>query len=91
MFHMLVGTPFDTDHGEFDGLTLWEQMDNGAQFTPSKKFLTALPIILFLVSTHYTHYDATLFCINLVPLIVVLIGKLPAMHRVRFFGINKVD
>ena len=88
MFHWLVGTPFDQDDGEFDGLTLWEQMDNGQQFTPSKKFLTVLPIVMFLASTHYTHYDATLFFINLLPLVVVLIGKLPQMHRVRLFGIN---
>jgi hypothetical protein len=46
MFHWLTGTPFDADQGEFDGLTLWEQIDNGAQFTPAKKFLTALPIVL---------------------------------------------
>lgn len=47
MFHWLTGTPFtNEDEGEFDGLTLWEQMDNGQQFTPTKKYLTALPIIL---------------------------------------------
>ncbi|KAI3661024.1 hypothetical protein MP638_004059 [Amoeboaphelidium occidentale] len=91
MFHWLTGTPFDADQGEFDGLTLWEQIDNGAQFTPAKKFLTALPIVFFLLSTHYTNYDLTLFCINLIPLVIVLIGKLPAMHRVRLFGINKIE
>eukprot|EP00158_Paraphelidium_tribonemae_P002826 Partr_v1_DN25707_c0_g1_i3_m74490 putative S. cerevisiae len=48
MFHWLVGTPFGSqDMGEFDGLTLWEQMDNGDQFTPSKKFLTVIPIFLY--------------------------------------------
>lgn len=103
---MLIGAPFESTQGEFDGLTLWEQIDNGAQFTPTKKFLTALPIVLyaspllrffsicfsrFLISAHYTHYNAVLFAINLVPLIIVLIAKLPALHRVRFFGINKVE
>ena len=67
---------------------MWEQFDYGDQFTPSKKFLTVLPILMFLASTHYTHYDATLFFINFVPLFVVLVGKLPVMHRVRLFGIN---
>jgi len=38
MFHMLVGTPFDTDHGEFDGLTLWEQMDNGLSSHRARSF-----------------------------------------------------
>lgn len=91
-FHWITGTPFGESHqGELDGYTLWEQMDNGVQFTPSKKFLTAIPILTFLISTHYTHYDAALFLINLIPLIVVLIAKLPALHRVRIFGINKRD
>ena len=28
-------------------LTLWEQMDNGAEFTPAKKYLTAVPVVLW--------------------------------------------
>jgi hypothetical protein len=105
VYHWLTGAPFDSTQGEYDGLTLWEQIDNGAQFTPTKKYLTALPIMLyaysmnvcfiqfhsFLMSAHYSHYNATLFAVNLVPLIIVLIAKLPAMHRVRFFGINKAQ
>ncbi|KAI3647915.1 hypothetical protein MP228_008136 [Amoeboaphelidium protococcarum] len=91
LFHMIIGTPFDADQGEYAGLTLWEQIDDGQQFTPAKKYLTALPIFMFLLSTHYTRYDATLFIVNIIPLIVVLIAKLPALHLVRFFGINKVD
>ncbi|KAJ1507938.1 hypothetical protein HMI56_007534, partial [Coelomomyces lativittatus] len=44
MFHWIIGTPFEFQGGACDGLTLWEQIDNGVQFTPSKKFFTALPI-----------------------------------------------
>ncbi len=43
----------------------------------------------FLISTHYSRYDFATFCVNFVVLLVQLIGKLPAMHRVRIFGINK--
>ncbi|KAJ3150304.1 hypothetical protein HDU86_006695 [Geranomyces michiganensis] len=89
MFHWVTGIPFDLNQNEYEGLTLWEQFDNGEQFTPTKKYLTALPIGLFLLSTHYTHYDLTTFAINLASLLVVLIAKLPAMHKVRIFGINK--
>lgn len=89
MLHWLTGTPFEMNQGEYDGLTLWEQIDNGAQFTPTKKFLSALPIGLFLVSTHYTHYDLPTFTINLVFVLVNLVAKLPSMHKVRIFGINK--
>lgn len=47
--------------------------------------------VRFLLSTHYTHYDVFLFGINFTALLVVLIAKLPVMHRVRVFGINKLD
>jgi hypothetical protein len=30
--------------GEYDELTLWEQIDSGAQYTPAKKYLTSVPI-----------------------------------------------
>ena len=46
MFHWVVGIPYDVNQGEYEGLTLWEQIDNEAQFTPTKKYLTAVPIIL---------------------------------------------
>jgi hypothetical protein len=45
----------------------------------------------FLLSAHYSHYDVTLFTINFVSLVVILIAKLPQLHRVRIFGINKRD
>ncbi|KAI8812774.1 ORMDL family, partial [Cladochytrium replicatum] len=88
MFHWFIGTPFDLSQGEYENLTLWEQIDNGAQFTPAKKYLTAVPISLFLLSTHYTHYDFLTFMINLTSLVVALVPKLPQMHRVRLFGVN---
>ncbi|CAH1764008.1 12979_t:CDS:2 [Entrophospora sp. SA101] len=89
MFHWVKGVPFDFNSGAYDGLTLWEQIDNGAQYTPAKKYLTAVPIVLFLLSTHYTHYDVFTFLINFTFLLVVLIAKLPQLHKVRLFGINK--
>lgn len=45
----------------------------------------------FLLSTHYSHYDVTLFTVNIVSLLVILVAKLPQLHRVRLFGINKRD
>ncbi|KAI7906205.1 ORMDL family [Cokeromyces recurvatus] len=81
MFHWVQGIPFENNQGAYDGLTLWEQIDGGVQFTATRKFFTAVPIALFLLSTHYTHYD----------FFFVLVAKLPVMHRVRIFGINKLD
>ncbi|KAG5461907.1 MAG: ORMDL family [Olpidium bornovanus] len=89
MFHWIRGVPFEFNQGAFDDLTLWEQIDHGVQFTPTRKFLTAFPILLFLLSTHYTNYDVPTFMINLTALVVVLIAKLPSMDRVRLFGINE--
>lgn len=70
----------------YDRLTMWEQIDNGAQYTPAKKWLTSLPIILFLLSTHYTRYTRhpALFSLNIVSLVgLALIPKLPQLHRQR--------
>ncbi|CAJ0833351.1 13056_t:CDS:2 [Entrophospora sp. SA101] len=91
MFHWVKGVPFDFNSGAYDGLTLWEQIDNGAQYTPAKKYLTAVPIVLFLLSTHYTHYDVFTFLINFAFLLIALIAKLPQLHKVRLFGINKLE
>lgn len=77
MFHWVQGIPFEFNAGAYDNLNMWEQMDNGEQFTPTKKFLLTVPICLFLVSTHYTHYDLTYFTLNVMALFGVIIPKLP--------------
>jgi hypothetical protein len=43
------GTPFLFDQGDLMGLTLWEQIDRGEQFTPTRKYLTAMPILLYVL------------------------------------------
>ncbi|KAJ2934284.1 hypothetical protein H1R20_g2812, partial [Candolleomyces eurysporus] len=85
MFHWVTGIPFgDNLHsGAYDELTLWEQIDDGAQYTPAKKWLICVPITLFLASTHYTNYNPWLFAINLTTVVFVLIPKLPQLHRQR--------
>jgi hypothetical protein len=77
MFHHVRGVPFDFNSGAFDNLNMWEQIDNGAQYTPTKKFLLSVPIVLFLLSTHYTHYDLAYFVINFLAVLGVVIPKLP--------------
>jgi hypothetical protein len=64
MFHWVTGIPFGSElhGGAYDDLTLWEQIDGGAQNTPSKKWLFSVPVGLYvsrpLPSTH-THTTAT--------------------------------
>lgn len=77
MFHWVRGIPFEFNAGAYDNLNMWEQIDNGDQYTPAKKFLLSVPIILFLLSTHYTHYDLTSFLINFLATLGVVIPKLP--------------
>jgi hypothetical protein len=84
MFHHVRGVPFEFNGGAYDNLTMWEQIDDGAQYTPAKKFLMSVPIVLFLLSTHYTHYDLTYFTFNFTALLLVIIPKLPWSHRLRF-------
>jgi hypothetical protein len=79
MFHWVQGIPFDFNSGAYDNLNMWEQIDNGDQYTPTKKYLLSVPIVLFLVSTHYTHYALGTFCLNLLATIAVVIPKLPAV------------
>lgn len=49
MFHYVTGVPFEseTHGGAYDDLTMWEQIDEGAQYTPAKKWLVCTPIVLF--------------------------------------------
>ncbi|XP_056418341.1 ORM1-like protein 2 [Hyla sarda] len=88
--HTVKGTPFETpDQGKARLLTHWEQMDYGLQLTSSRKFLTITPIVLYLLASFYTKYDAVHFLINTLSLLSVLLPKLPQFHGVRIFGINK--
>jgi len=88
IFHYVTGVPFDatSNSGVYDRLTLWEQIDSGAQYTPAKKWLTTVPIAVFLAATHYTRFDAhpALFTLNLISLALIgLAPKLPYFHRIR--------
>uniref|UniRef100_A0A665WBZ8 ORMDL sphingolipid biosynthesis regulator 3 n=1 Tax=Echeneis naucrates TaxID=173247 RepID=A0A665WBZ8_ECHNA len=103
LLHTVKGTPFETpDQGKARLLTHWEQMDYGVQFTASRKFLTITltPVIItsssftyprfrYILTSFYTKYDRVHFVVNTVSLLTVLIPKLPQLHGVRIFGINK--
>lgn len=49
MFHWVTGIPFQSDlhGGAYDDLTLWEQIDEGAHYTPAKKWLFSVPVALY--------------------------------------------
>ncbi|ODV62638.1 ORMDL family protein [Ascoidea rubescens DSM 1968] len=83
MFHTFKGTPFEFNSGAYDKLTMWEQIDNGDQYTPAKKFLFFVPFALFLISTHYSKYSLTYFTLNGILCLIGIVPKLPFTHRLR--------
>lgn len=89
MPYQLISCVFLTAQGKYDSLTFWEQLDDGVQNTNTRKFLTIVPVVLFLLATHGTDYRRQPLGLNLIVLLVLVIAKFPAMHKVRIFGINK--
>lgn len=83
MFHYVRGVPFEFNAGAYDNLNMWEQIDNGDQYTPAKKFLLSVPIVLFLLSTHYTNYETSYFTINFLAVLGVVIPKLPSVSPIQ--------
>jgi hypothetical protein len=51
--------------------------------------LTAVPIVLFLLTSMYTRQAVGHFVPNFLALVVITVPKLPQFHLVRLFGINK--
>jgi hypothetical protein len=86
-FHWVKGVPFD-DNGKYDRLTLWEQIDQGVQGTPNRKFLTFVPAVLFAVAIPATQEGRLLIPVVVLGLIN-MIAKLPQLYKVRILGINK--
>ncbi|EPS68280.1 hypothetical protein M569_06491 [Genlisea aurea] len=87
-FHWKKGTPFADDQGIYNMLTWWEQIDNGKQLTLNRKFLTVIPVALYLIASHSTSYQSPMLLINTLAVFILVVAKFPHMHKVRIFGIN---
>jgi hypothetical protein len=88
MLHYTKGSVYGEDQGDFNRLTVWEELDNQVYGTRTRKFLTLVPIVLFVAATHGTDFRKQPLGLNLGCVLLLLIAKLPAMHKVRIFGIN---
>jgi hypothetical protein len=86
---VMQGSPIDADMGKYDKLTFWEQLDDGVQYTGTRKFFTAVPVLLFFLALHGTEFKRQPLGLNLIVTIVLVVAKMPALHKVRIFGINK--
>lgn len=89
LLHWSKGSAIPEDSGKYDALTFWEQVDNEAYGTLNRKLFTVVPLVLFVLATHGTDFRKQPLGLNLGVVVVLLVAKLPALHRVRFFGINK--
>lgn len=57
MFHWVQGIPFEFNAGAYDNLNMWEQIDNGDQYTPTKKFLLTVPVVLYVSPTYQAYLN----------------------------------
>lgn len=90
-FHWKKGSPFPEDQGVYDKLTWWEQVDDGRQLTKNRKFLTAMPVALYLIAAwtmRESEYSKSIILLNTCLVFILVISKLPLLHKVRLFGIN---
>ena len=88
MLHWVKGCPDDTTQGEYNGLTLYEQIDGGTPWTATKKFLMLVPTLLTLAGCYFADYKSFYIVINSGIFLIAIIAKIPEMHRIRIFGIN---
>ncbi|KAL0920573.1 hypothetical protein M5K25_009717 [Dendrobium thyrsiflorum] len=87
-FHWTKGTPFAEDQGVYNNLTWWEQIDNGKQLTRNRKFLTVVPLVLYLIASHTTDHQKPMLLLNTIAVIILVGAKCPNMHEVHLLGIN---
>ncbi|KAK8658287.1 hypothetical protein V6N13_036495 [Hibiscus sabdariffa] len=80
-FHWKKGTPFADDQGIYNGLTWWEQIDNGKQLTRNRKFLTVVPVVLYLIASDTTDYQNPMLFFNTLAVFVLVVAKFPNMHK----------
>ncbi|CAH0378192.1 unnamed protein product [Pelagomonas calceolata] len=79
-------------NGDYDDLTVWEQLDGGASWSATKKVFLIVPTLVLLAYLNaadfsrqatdrpYPSPSRALLCI---------LPKLPGMHGVRILGINR--
>ena len=81
LFHWIKGSPDDTGQGEYNGLTLFEQIDAGVPYTQTKKFLMLMPALITWVACHTAEYKSVYVVVNLGMFLIQIIAKIPEMHR----------
>lgn len=71
--------------GKYDSYTFWEQIDAEIQYTPTKKFLMIIPLIILFIALILPDANVIL---NVIFAGFCVVPKLAWFHKVRVFGIN---
>ncbi|KAL9254527.1 hypothetical protein AKJ16_DCAP01355 [Drosera capensis] len=87
--HFAKGTPFAEDQGIYNRLTWWEQIDNGKQLTRNRKFLTVVPVVLYLIASHTTDYQHPMLFFNTLVVLILVVAKFPHMHKFQQLGVRE--
>jgi hypothetical protein len=92
LLHWLRGAPESTTDGDGEDvahLTFWEQMDERYYGTPSRRFFTLVPILLFFFTLIFTAENVRLLLMNALSTAVIVVAKHETLFGVRIFGINR--
>ena len=71
---------YDSDSGDRFGSeepqTYWENIDNGKQWTLTRKWLVVIPLLLYLMATNSADFTRQPLLLNLVAMLACIIPKL---------------
>lgn len=89
-FHWAKGSPDTHAQGEYDDMTVWEQLDGGASWSATKKVFLIVPTLVLLAQLNAADFSRNALTLH-VPIYALLciLPKLPGMHKVRILGINR--
>ena len=88
LLHWIKGSPNFYGQNVQAGLTLWEQLEPHSEWVNAKRYLTLLPTILLLATLMTNGYAPQSTALHVPMYIILVVAKLPVMHRVRLFGLN---
>ena len=67
---------YDTSEAFEEPQTFWEQIDDGKQWTMTRKWLLVTPVLLYLMATNSTDFRRQPLLLNLLAMLVLVIPKL---------------
>ena len=89
-FHWAKGSPDTHAQGDYDDLTVWEQLDGGASWSATKKVFLIVPTLVLLAYLNAADFSRHALAVHVpVYALLCILPKLPGMHRVRILGINR--